>query len=74
MIFCGLAANLRVCSSTQAARQLTTDIKFHVGIAHEQRLRIGIDGNELNAFESNFNHPINRIDSAAADTDDFDNS
>jgi hypothetical protein len=34
-------------------------------------LRIGIDRNELNAFETSVDHAIDGIDSTAADSDDF---
>jgi hypothetical protein len=37
-------------------------------------LRIGIDRDELNTFESDINHSIDCIHSAAANANNFDNS
>ena len=56
----------------EAAGELAADVELDVGIAHQQRLRIGIDGDELDALESDLDHPVDGIDAAAADTDDLD--
>jgi hypothetical protein len=41
-------------------------------MAQQQRLRVSVDGNEFHAFESSVDHPVDSVDTAAADTDDLD--
>jgi hypothetical protein len=72
MILGGIAPDVGVGSGSQAARQLPPDIELHIGVAHEQRLRVGIDGDELHALEAVLDHPVDGVDSAAADADDLD--
>ena len=66
------AADLRVRSRTQSPRDLAADVDLHVGIAHQQGLRIGVDRDELDAPQSGVDHAIHRIGSPAADADDLD--
>src|SRR5690606_40007154 len=54
-----------VCSSD-------LDVQLDVGVAHQQSLRVGVDGDELDALETDLDHPVDGIDTTAADTDDFD--
>jgi len=44
-----------------------------VGHAELQRLKIRIDGHELNSGNPRLNHPVDRVDAAAADADDPNN-
>jgi hypothetical protein len=37
-------------------------------------LRVSVNRNELNTFESDINHSIDRVHSAAANANDFNNS
>ena len=67
-----LPADLRVGTGAEPAGELTTDVELDVGVAHEQRLRIGVDGDELDALEADFDHPVDGVDTAAADADDLD--
>jgi hypothetical protein len=43
-----------------------------VGLGHEKRLRVRVDGDELDAGETGFDHPRHRVRAAAADADDLD--
>ena len=52
----GPATDLGIGAGTQAARRVTPDIEFDVGIAHQQRLSVGVDRNELDALETLFDH------------------
>ena len=52
--------------------ELRADVELQVGVAHEQRLRIGVDRDELDALEPSVDHAVDRVRSAAADADDFD--
>src|SRR5262249_28713121 len=68
----GLAADVRVGARPQAAGQLQADVQLDVGVAHEQRLGIGVDRDELDALEPDLDHPVDRVDPAAANADDLD--
>ena len=68
----GRAADLGVGTRTEAAGELAPDVELHVGVAHEQRLRVGVDGDELDALETDVDHPVDGVDAAAADADDLD--
>src|SRR5690606_15389762 len=66
------AADLGVGTSAQPARELAADIELDVGVAHEQRLGVGVDGDELDPAEPELDHAVDRVDAAAADADDLD--
>ena len=72
VIFSSLAADLWVGSGAQAAGEFATDVKLDVCLAEQQRLRICIDSNELDALEPELNHAIHGINTTTADTDNFD--
>ncbi len=72
MVLGGLAADLGVGAGAEAAGELAADVELHVGVAHEQRLRVGVDGDELDALEADFDHAVDGVDAAAADADDLD--
>jgi hypothetical protein len=68
----GLAPDLGVGARAQTAGRVASDVELDVGVAHQQRLRVGIDGDELDALEALFDHPVDGIDAAAADADHLD--
>ena len=68
----GLAADLGVGAGAEAAGELAADVELDVGVAHEQRLRVGVDGDELHALEADLDHPVHGVDAATADADDLD--
>ncbi len=72
MVLGSLTADLRVAARAEPPRQLPPDVEFDVGVTHEQRLRVGVDGHELHAVESGVDHPVDGIHAPAADTDDLD--
>ena len=72
MVFRGSGADFRVGARAKPAGQFPPDIKLHVRVAHEKRLRVRIDRDELNTFESLFDHPVYGIDATPADTDHLD--
>ena len=43
-----------------------------VRLGHEERLRVRVHGDELDAGETRLDHPRHRVRAAAADTDDLD--
>ena len=54
------------------ARRLCADVDLHVGVAHQERLRVGIDGDELDARQARVDHAVDGVRATAADADDFD--
>ena len=68
----GLLADLGVGAGAEAAGELAADVELDVGVAHQQRLRVGVDGDELDALEPDLDHPVDGVDAAAADADDLD--
>ena len=67
-----LVADLGVGAGAQPAGELAADVELDVRVAHQQRLRVGVDRDELNALEPLFDHPVHGIDAAPSDTDDLD--
>ena len=59
-------------AGAEAAGELTAHVELHVGVAHQQRLGVGVDGDELDAAKAEFDHPVHRVDATAADSDDLD--
>src|SRR5207253_1182628 len=68
----GRAADLGVRAGAEPTRDRFADVDLHVGVAHEQRLRVGVDADELDARETGIDHAVDRVGPAAADTDDLD--
>ena len=62
----------RVGAGAETARRLRADVDLHVGVAHHQRLRVGVHGDELDAGEARVDHPVDGVRAAAADADDLD--
>ena len=56
----------------EAAGELAAHVELDVGVAHEQRLRVGVDGDELDALEADLDHAVDGVDATAADADDLD--
>jgi hypothetical protein len=67
-----LSADLGVRAGTQAARKILADMNGLVCIGHQQRLVVGVDGDELNALDAGLDHAVDCICAAAADTHDAD--
>ena len=59
-------------AGAEAAGQLATYVKLHIGVAHEEGLGIGVDPDELDALQPSIDHPVDRVDAAATYPDDFD--
>ncbi len=67
-----LLADLRVGTGPQAAGQLAPDVELDVGVAHQQRLGVGVDGDEFDTAEADLDHAVDCVHATAADADDFD--
>ena len=68
----GGLADGRVGAGAEAARRRRADVELHVGVAHHERLRVGVDRDELDAGQAGVDHPVDGVRAAAADADDFD--
>src|SRR5581483_7847170 len=66
-----LASDGRVRARAKTLRDLVADADLVGGVAHEERLRVGVHRDELDAHELGADHPIDRVRSAAADADDL---
>jgi hypothetical protein len=72
VVFRGVLADIGIRTGAQAARKFAADVEFDVGVAHQQRLRIGIDRDELNALKADLDHSVHGVDAATTDADDLD--
>ena len=68
-----LRAHLGVRAGAQTTGEFLADVDGLVGIRHEQRLAIGVHGDELDALDAGLHHAVDRVRAAAAHTDDLDN-
>ena len=68
----GLAADRRVGPRSQPSSQVPPDVELDVSVGHEQRLGVGVHGDELHATQIGLDHAVDGVDTAAANTDDLD--
>ena len=57
----GLAADLGVAAGAEAPGELATDVELDVGVAHQQRLGVGVDGDELDALQPGVDHAVDGV-------------
>src|SRR5699024_5950477 len=67
----GALTDLGGGSVAHPPRRFTPHIQFDIGIAHQQCLRIGIDGNELHALKPDFDRPVDGVHTPTTDPDNF---
>jgi hypothetical protein len=72
MILCRLAAFVRIRAGAKTAGEIAADVQLDVGIAHQQRLGVRVHCNELDPAKPGLDHPVDRVDAAAADAHDLD--
>ena len=58
----------------EAPGQLAADVELQIGVAHEQRLRVGVHGDELDTLETGLDHAVHGVDAAAANAHHLDDS
>jgi len=66
------ATDGRVGACAETARCPRADMDLHVGVAHEERLRVRVHGDELDACKACVDHAVDGVRAAAADADDLD--
>ena len=69
---CRVATDVGVTAGAESAGEITPDVELHVGVAHQERLRVGVHGNELDPLEAGVDHPVDGIDATTADADHLD--
>ena len=72
VLFGGLATDLGIGAGAESARELAADVELHVGVGQQQRLRVGVDRDELDALQPGVDHAVDRVAATAADADDLD--
>jgi hypothetical protein len=72
VILGGMRPDFGIGSGPEATGEFPADVQLDIRVAHQECLRVGVDRDELNAFESLFDHPVHGVDAAPTDTDDLD--
>ncbi len=67
-----LAPDLGITPRTQAPGELATDVELEVGVAHEQRLGVGVGRDEFDVAQPRVDHAVDGVDSPSADPDHLD--
>ena len=65
----GLAPDLGPGAGAESAGELLADLDLDVGLGAGQRLRVGVDRDELHALEVLVDHAVDGVAAAAADAD-----
>ena len=67
-----LEADLGIGARAQALGRLVPDVQLDVGVAHRERLRVGVGRDELHAAQPGVDHAADRVRPTAAHADDLD--
>ena len=54
-------------AGAQSAGELAADVDLHVGVAQRELLEVGVDGDELDLGEAGVDHPVDGVQTCAAD-------
>ena len=68
VLFGGQAADLGIAARPETTGQLTSDVELEVRVAHEQRLGVGVGGNELDSPQPSLDHAVDGVDATATPT------
>ena len=66
-----LPAHLRITPGAESTREVAADVELDIGIAHEQRLRISVDRDELDPLEAGVDHSVHCVHAATTNADHF---
>ena len=72
VFLCGTLADAGIAASAEAARDLVADADLVGGVRLQERLGVGVDGDELHAHQLRADHAVDGVAAAAADPDDAD--
>ena len=62
----------RSAPAPRPAGRLRSDVDLHVGLGHQEGLRVGVHGDELDAGHAGLDHAADRVRPASADADHLD--
>ena len=68
----GGEADVGVRPGAEALGRLVADVQLDVGVAHRERLGVGVGGDELDAAQTGVDHAADRVGAAAAHPHDLD--
>src|SRR5439155_10337737 len=68
----GLDPDARIGAGAEPSGRARADVDLHVGLDHEERLRVRVHGDELDAGHTGLDHPADGVRPTAADADDLD--
>ena len=68
----GLEADIGIGAGAEPTGDLAADVDLHVRVTHLQRLRVRVDGDELDAAKTRVDHPVDGVGAAAAHAHDLD--
>ena len=72
MRFSSLASDFRIAARAETAREFAADVDLETRVAHDERLCVGVDRDEVDSAQSGVDHSIHGVHSAATDSDHFD--
>ena len=72
VVFRGAATDLGIRAGAEATGDLATDVEFDVGVAHQERLGVSVDGDEFDSAKAELDHPVDGVDASATDADHLD--
>ena len=61
----------RVLTGAETTREFLADLDLDVRLGRQQRLRVRVDRDELDALELLLDHPVDRVTAAATNADDL---
>ena len=53
--------HLGVCSGSKSPGEFASHVEFHVSLAHDQRLSVGVDGDEFDTADARFDHAVDGV-------------
>ena len=68
----GAAADLGVGAGAESPGEFAADVELDVGVAHEQCLGVGVDGDELDPAQAELDHPVDGVHATATDAHHLD--
>ena len=71
ILFDRLPTDLRARARAEPARELLADLDLHVGLRRQQRLRVGVDRDELDALEVLIDHAVDGVAATATNAHDL---
>ena len=65
-------ADLGIGPGAETTGHFAPDVELDVGVTHQKRLGVGVEGDELHAPHSGLDHSVDGVDPTATDSYHFD--